>query len=66
MKRCTKCKAEKELKEFSKDKNRKDGLSYRCKGCRSEYKKIYYLSLKSASIVQNSIDQCKMLFSIII
>jgi hypothetical protein len=35
LKRCTKCKEEKELKFFDKDKNRKDGHSYNCKLCKS-------------------------------
>jgi 5-methylcytosine-specific restriction endonuclease McrA len=33
MKTCTKCKAEKQESEFSKDKKAKDGLSYHCKAC---------------------------------
>lgn len=30
---CGTCDVSKELSEFSKDKNRKDGLQSRCKGC---------------------------------
>ena len=37
MKTCTKCKTEKDETEFSKDKNSKDGLNYRCKSCMREY-----------------------------
>lgn len=33
MKVCNKCRNQKELTEFSKDKNRKDGRSYTCKLC---------------------------------
>ena len=33
MKVCTKCKVEKELSEFYKDKSKKDGLQSYCKGC---------------------------------
>ena len=33
MKTCTKCKIEKEVTEFHRDKTRKDGLDYRCKPC---------------------------------
>lgn len=33
MKKCTKCKKEKELKDFYKNKNTKDGYAYNCKSC---------------------------------
>jgi hypothetical protein len=33
MKACSKCKVEKEVTAFSKDKQKKDGLSYKCKPC---------------------------------
>lgn len=42
MKTCAKCKIEKELTEFSKDKNSKDNLKYACKKCLSIEGKIYY------------------------
>jgi hypothetical protein len=35
---CTKCKIEKELSEFSKDKTQKDGLRNKCKSCCKEYR----------------------------
>ena len=34
---CSKCKEHLPLSEFSKDKNRKDGLQYECKSCKKEY-----------------------------
>lgn len=37
MKVCTKCGKEKPFGEFSKDKNKKDGLSNWCKGCSKQY-----------------------------
>ena len=37
MKKCTKCKEEKKLTEFSKSKTKKDGLGYRCKSCIKKY-----------------------------
>ena len=37
MKYCPKCKAEKELSEFHKDRSREDGLKPWCKECRREY-----------------------------
>lgn len=40
-KRCTKCGVEKHESEFAKNKTLKDGLSYYCKKCLSEYSKKY-------------------------
>ena len=37
MKRCRVCKVEKELKEFNKDKSRKDGFQGMCKLCLKQY-----------------------------
>mgnify|MGYP005630029589 CR=1 FL=1 len=42
MKKCSKCKVEKEFKEFQKDKQKKDGLSCSCSVCRRRSNKIYY------------------------
>jgi hypothetical protein len=39
MKKCTKCRKEKNCGSFSKNKNNKDGLSYRCKVCDKQYRK---------------------------
>ena len=41
MKKCTKCKQEKELTEFSKRKRAKDGLQSQCKQCVAAQKKAY-------------------------
>ena len=38
MKKCGKCKVEKPLTEFNKNKNRKDGHGYRCKSCNAKYR----------------------------
>lgn len=40
MKRCTGCGIEKDESKFSKDKYTKDGLTYRCKECISNYHKV--------------------------
>jgi len=37
MKKCTRCKQQKDCSEFHKSSDRKDGLSYRCKDCTREY-----------------------------
>jgi hypothetical protein len=39
MKKCTKCKIEKNLEFFDKDKSRSDGYGYTCKKCKHEYNK---------------------------
>jgi len=41
-KKCSRCQIEKDLSEFNKNKNNKDGYSYKCKICRSEDTKKYY------------------------
>jgi len=44
MKKCTKCKIEKPLTEFYKDKQKKDGLSPHCKKCKCKMSKKFYNS----------------------
>lgn len=41
MKKCSKCKVEKDLESFYKNNNHKDGRVYACKACHAEYKKKY-------------------------
>lgn len=36
---CSKCKADKNISDFSKNRSRKDGLEYWCKSCKSAYEK---------------------------
>lgn len=38
MKTCSKCKIEKEVTEFNKDKSKIDGLRPDCKSCLKEYR----------------------------
>jgi len=38
---CSKCKIEKPIEAFSKDKNKKDGLSNQCKECNAKYRIEY-------------------------
>jgi hypothetical protein len=47
MKTCSKCKIEKELDEFNKNKSRNDGLDIYCKKCRSQSNKQYCLDNKN-------------------
>ena len=42
MKLCKRCNTEKELSEFSKNKTKKDGLSYTCTECAKEHCKNHY------------------------
>ena len=46
MKKCSRCKVEKELTEFHKKKTTKDGLSNSCKSCVKEYSKKHYQANK--------------------
>jgi len=41
-KKCSRCKKVKNLNEFSKDKQRKDGIAYWCKECKNESWRKYY------------------------
>jgi hypothetical protein len=42
---CSKCKEEKEVCEFNKDKSRKDGLRSECKSCQKKQRSLtYYLT----------------------
>ena len=52
MKTCSKCKIEKELTEFNKNKTKKDGLHNLCKSCVKEYNKEYYKENKDIIIKQ--------------
>ena len=41
-KRCSKCKEEKPVGEFGKDRNSKDGLCYVCRECAAKRAREYY------------------------
>lgn len=49
MKKCSKCKVEKDLSEFSKNKSTNDGFHYSCKSCYKEYQKANSENLKEKS-----------------
>jgi len=46
---CSKCKIEKPVEEFSKDKKRRGGLHYWCKECEKEYQKEYQKEYRKAN-----------------
>ena len=48
MKICTKCKQEKALTEFHKDKQKRDGLTSSCKSCQKEGRAKYYVDNREA------------------
>jgi len=52
-KRCTKCKKNKNTKEFTVHKRNKDGLSYHCKKCQQYSKKITYLEKREHILKRN-------------
>ena len=50
MKRCIRCNKEKQLGEFNKDRNSKDGRTSYCKLCAREKKNIWYQEHKEYAI----------------
>lgn len=52
MKQCCMCKLDKSLKEFSKNKRKKDNLNSHCKTCHRDYRKRHYQINKSKVLVQ--------------
>ena len=52
MKRCTKCKEEKALEFFNKNKGKKDGLQTMCKDCSRSRSKKYYKDNHAKQIVE--------------
>lgn len=56
MKKCCKCKEEKEDSEFNKRKRSKDGLNSRCRKCHREYDKTIY---KNSEKRRDTIRNCK-------
>lgn len=55
MKKCTKCKNEKELSCFGKRSKAKDGLNYVCKECKKEQDKTYYIKANQNKKTSKSI-----------
>jgi len=50
---CSKCKIEKELCFFHKNKRSKDGLDFKCNDCKTIYRKEYYKKNKDKEIENN-------------
>lgn len=59
MKVCTKCKKEKELSEFHKDKYTKDGLTFQCAECRRTSARSWRQTDRGKEV--HRIDQAKFL-----
>lgn len=55
MKTCSKCKIEKELGNFYRDKSKNDGYHTVCKECQTVRKMLYYKENKTKIIRQNSL-----------
>lgn len=49
-KQCRRCKITKEVKQFHKLKQSKDGLRYFCKSCSLEYKRLKYHGLNAKTV----------------
>jgi len=60
MKKCNKCKIEKLLIEFHKDKTSKDGHSRKCKDCRKNYNKVNKKRKKEYDSIYRLIHQDKL------
>jgi 5-methylcytosine-specific restriction endonuclease McrA len=54
MKTCTKCNETKELTEFVKDKQKKDGLRSSCKTCAKPYRRAHYEANREAILEQTA------------
>lgn len=54
MKKCNECKIEQDINNYYKDKNRKDGISGRCKQCHNNSAKQHYLKNKEHYIQKAS------------
>jgi hypothetical protein len=50
---CSKCKVEKDICEYHKDKNKKDGLNTYCKLCTINHSKEYYENNKEKILLSN-------------
>lgn len=49
---CSKCKKEKPVSEFGKNKAKKDGLQAECKECKSAYNKLHYQKNKETYLAK--------------
>ena len=58
MKQCSKCKEEKPLHLFNKDKSRYDGLDNKCRDCRKKVRKKYYEN--NTEKVKSSVKEYKV------
>jgi endonuclease I len=56
MKKCSRCKKEKSLDNFNKEKTTKDGLSTYCKNCRKNIRHKSYIKNKS-SIISKQLEK---------
>ena len=63
---CTKCKIEKDINQFCKNKNEKEGLNFQCKSCAKKYLKLWRILNKEKKypieekIKTKSCSHCKI------
>jgi 5-methylcytosine-specific restriction endonuclease McrA len=53
VKNCTRCKEDKPLSSFANDASTRDGFTFYCKSCRSEYRKRYYQANRESEIASS-------------
>lgn len=61
MRKCILCKRDKDLTEFNKKKNRKDGLQVHCKECNRASSRKYYQANREKHIAQVAIRRSKVI-----
>lgn len=50
-KQCSRCRALKSLRYFSRDRSRRDGLSHRCRACESERQRDLYMRRRFGEVM---------------
>ena len=60
LKRCNKCRIEKSLKDFSRDKTKKDGYQPTCKECRKKYQRENHISISENGYKRTSEQRERM------
>lgn len=60
LKRCSTCKEEKPVDQFSKDRTQPSGLNYQCKACRAIINKRGYDRIKPVTVTEQTCTKCNV------